>query len=150
MNRKRIAIAVVALVVLVVGISVYAQVKRPYRNGTVWSISFIRMKPGMDTAYLDYVAGQWKAEQEAQKKAGNILSYKVLAVEGHTSAEWNLMLMTESKDLATLEATEDKADNVAQKVVGNDEKQRQGYREREAIREVVGTRLAREIILEPK
>ena len=150
MNRRRIAIAAVALAVLVVGISVYAQVRRPYHNGTVWSISFIRMKPGMDTAYLDYVAGQWKAEQEAQKKAGNILSYKVLAVEGHTTAEWNLMLMTESKDLATLEATEDKAENVAQKVVGNDEKQRQGYREREAIREVIGTRLAREIILEPK
>lgn len=135
---------------LIVGISVYAQVKRPYHNGTVWSISFIRMKPGMDTAYLNYVAGQWKAEQEAQKKAGNILSYKVLAVEGHTSAEWNLMLMTEAKDLATMEATEDKADAVTQQVVGTDEKQMQGYREREAIREVVGTRLAREIILEPK
>ena len=150
MNRKRIAAAAVAVAMLVIGLSVYAQVKRPFRNGSVWSISFIRMKPGMDTAYLNYVASQWKAEQEAQKKAGNILSYKVLAVEGHTTAEWNLMLMTESKDLATLEASEDKADAVAQQVTGDDEKQRQGYREREAIREVVGTRLAREIILEPK
>jgi hypothetical protein len=150
MNRKRIAIGIFAIAVLVIGVTVYAQVKRPFRNGTVWQISFIRMKPGMDTAYLNYVAGQWKAEQEAQKKAGNILSYKVLGVEGHTTAEWNLMLMTEYKDLASMEASEDKADAVAQQVVGDDEKQRQGYREREAIREVVGTRLAREIILESK
>lgn len=29
---------------------------RPYRNGSVWSIGFIRMKPGMDSAYPNYVA----------------------------------------------------------------------------------------------
>jgi hypothetical protein len=150
MNIKRMAIGIFAILVLVASVTVYAQMKRPFRNGSVWQISFIRMKPGMDTAYMEYVAGQWKAEQEAQKKAGNLLSYKVLAVEGHTSAEWNLMLMTEYKDLATMEATEDKADAVTQQVTGNDEKQRQGYREREAIREVVGTRLAREMVLEAK
>ena len=47
-------------------------------------------------------------------------------------------------------AGEDKAEAVAQRVVGNDEKQMQGYRERLEIREVMGARLAREIILEPK
>jgi hypothetical protein len=60
------------------------------------------------------------------------------------------MLMTEYKSLATMEASEDKAEAVAQKVVGNDEKQMQGYKERLEIREVMGARLAREIILEPK
>jgi len=104
----------------------------------------------MDTAYLNYVAGEWKAEQEAQKKEGNILSYKVMSVEGHTNTEWNLMLMTEYKNLAAMEANEDKAEAVAQKVVGNDAKQMQGYNDRLAIREVMGDRLAREIILEPK
>ena len=150
MNRKRIAIGIFAIAVLLIGATVYTQVKRPFRNGSVWQISFIRVKPGMDVAYMTYISGQWKAEQEAQKKAGNILSYKVIGVEGHTAAEWNLMLMTEFKDLASMEASEDKADAIAQQVVGDDQKQMQGYREREAIREVVGTRLAREIILEPK
>jgi hypothetical protein len=140
----------IATVVLVAGISVYSQVNRPYRNGSVWSISFIRIKPGMDTAYLNHIAGQWKTGQEAAKKEGLILSYKVLSVEGHTPNEWNLMLMTEFKDLATMEAGEDKADALAQRTVGNDEKQMQGYRERLEIREVMGTRLAREIVLEPK
>ncbi|MGI9065893.1 MAG: hypothetical protein ACR2HX_05740 [Pyrinomonadaceae bacterium] len=49
-----------------------------------------------------------------------------------------------------MEANEDKADDIAQKVVGDDEKQRQGYRERLEIREVMGDRLAREIVLAPK
>lgn len=150
MKTKRIAIGSFALVLLIAAISVYAQVNRPYRNGTVWNIAFIRMKPGMETAYMNYVAGSWKAEQEAQKKDGNILSYKVMSVEGHTPGEFNLMLMTEYKSLAAMEASEDKADAVAQRVIGDDEKQRQGYRERLEIREVMGDRLAREIVLEPK
>ena len=139
MKRKRTAAISFAAILLIVGISVYAQVNRPYHNGSVWTIAFIRIKPGMDTAYMNYLAGSWKAEQEAQKKDGNILSYKVLSAEGHTPGEFNLMLMTEYKNLATMEGNEDKSEAVAQKVVGNDEKQMQGYKERLEIREVMVT-----------
>jgi hypothetical protein len=108
------------------------------------------MKPGMETAYLNYVADEWKREQEALKKDGQILSYKVITTEAHGSNDWNIMLMSEYKDLATQEANEDKADALAQKVVGSDEKQMQGYRDRLQIREVLDIRTAREITLEPK
>lgn len=150
MNTRRLAVLSLAALILVAGVSVYSQVNRPFHNGSVWNVAFIRMKPGMETAYLNYLAGAWKANQEASKKEGIILSYKVLTVEGHTPGEWNVMLMTEYKNLATMEANEDKADALAQKVVGDDEKQRQGYRDRLEIREVLGERLAREIVLEPK
>ncbi len=150
MKTRSATIGVLIVLLLIVGASVFAQINRPYHNGSVWSISFIRIKPGMDTAYMNYLSGPWKAEQEAQKKEGLSLSYKVLSVEGHTPGEFNLMLMTEYKDLATMEAGEDKAEAVTQKVVGNDEKQMQGYKDRSEIREVMGGRLAREIILEPK
>jgi len=118
--RHLIAVSLVALV-LVAGISVYSQVSRPYHNGSVWSVAFIRVKPGMDTAYMNYLAAPWKANQEALKKEGLILSYKVLSVEGHAPGEFNLMLMTEYKDLATMEGGEDKADAVAQRMIGIDE-----------------------------
>lgn len=75
-------IGVIAAAVLIAGVSVYAQMNRPYRNGTVWTVAFIRIKPGIDVAYMNYLASSWKAEQEAQKKEGNIISYKVLSVEG--------------------------------------------------------------------
>ena len=150
MKNKRIVVGLFAMILLVAAVSVFAQINRPYHNAGVWDIGFIRIKPGMDSAYMNYVAGEWKAEQEAQKKAGNVVSYKVLSVEGHTPGEFNLMLMTEYKNLASLEANEDKAEAVTQKVVGNDEKQMQGYKDRLEIREVMGNRLAREITLEPK
>lgn len=150
MNKKRIAIGFFAAALAIAAVSVYAQVNRPYHNGSVWNIAFIRIKPGMDAAYMNYLASSWKAEQEAQKKDGNIVSYKVMSVEGHTTGEFNLMLMTEYKSLAAMEASQDKAEAVTQKVVGNDETQMKGYNDRLAIREIIGDRLAREIILEPK
>src|SRR4030095_12704099 len=117
MKIRKMIVGTLVLLVLIVGISALAQVKRPYHNGSVWSVAFIRMKPGMETAYLNYLAGSWKANQEAAKKEGLILSYKVIGAEAHTPGEWNVMLMTEYKDLATMEANEDKGDALAQKMV---------------------------------
>src|SRR5215510_13914823 len=150
MNTKRILVGALVVCLAALCVSVYAQVNRPYRNGTVWSVTFIRVKPGMDTAYLNYLAGQWKTTQEAAKKEGLIMSYKVLTTEGHSSQDWNLMLMTEAKDMATMEANESKMDALEQKMVGDDKKQMEGYTERSEIREVMGTRLAREMVLEAK
>jgi hypothetical protein len=135
---------------LLVGLTVYAQVTRSYHNGSVWTISQIRVKPGMDEAYMLYLTGEWKNNQEAARKEGLILSYKVITTEAHGPTDFNMLLMTEYKDLATMEANEGKADALAQKVVGDDQKQMQGYKDRSEIREVLGTRLGREIILSPK
>ena len=150
LSRSALVGAVAASLAWAGALSVYAQVKRPYRDGSVWNISMIRVKPGMDTAYLGYLATDWKRNQEAAKKEGLILSYKVLVTEGHSPTDWDLLLMTEFKDLATMEANDGKADALVQKIVGDDQKQMQGYKDRSEIREVMGTRLAREIVLEPK
>jgi intein/homing endonuclease len=150
MKGKRILIGTIVVLMLALSVAIYAQVNRPYHNGTVWSIGFIRMKPGMESAYLNYVANDWKREQEELKKDRQIISYKVLRTESHGAGDFNLMLMTEYKDLATMEANQPKEDALVQRVIGDDEKQRQGYRERLEIREVLADRLAREIVLEPR
>jgi hypothetical protein len=142
--------SLLALLVLTLGFSVYAQGKRPYRDGSVWNIAFIRMKPGMESAYLTYVAGEWKKEQEAMKKAGYILSYKVIGTEAHGATDFNLMLMTEFKDLASMEANAQKAEALGTELGGGDQKIQQGYKERLEIREVLADRLGREIVLEPR
>ncbi len=147
-SKKVVALIIAALLAL--SVVVFAQVIRPYKNGTVWAITYVRMKPGMERAYLDFLAVDWKREQEALKKDGNIISYNVLSTEEHSPNDFNLMLMTEYKDLATMEANEDKEDSLGQQLFGNDQKQMQAYRERLEIREILGDRLGREIILEQK
>ncbi len=148
-NQRMLGICLVVCLLLL-GASVYAQVVRPTHSGAVWQLSFIHVKPGMVSAYDKYLASDWKKEQETLKAAGIVLSYKVISTEAHSSNDWDLMLMSEYKDLASIEANEDKVDALLQKSFGGDEKVMQGYKDRSEIREVLGTRLAREVILEPK
>ncbi len=150
MNRKRVLIGALVAVLLTLSVVGVAQIARPYHNGSVWNVAYIRMKPGMDAWYLNYLATDWKRNQEALKAKGLILSYKVLTTEAHGSNDFNVMLMTEYKDLATMEANQAEAEKVGQEVVGDDKKQQEGYRERLEYREVLQNRLAREIILSPK
>jgi len=150
MKHRNLVVLAIAAAVGILSAAVFAQVAHPYHNGSVWDIAMIRIKPGMDEAYLKYLTGEWKAAHEAMKKDGLILSYKVLMTEAHGSNDWNMLLMTEFKDMATMEANEDKMDAVEEKVTGDQKKQEEGYKNRESIREVLGDRMAREIVLEPK
>ncbi len=75
----------------------------------------------------------------------------VIQTESHGPDDFNLMLMTEFKDLATLEDDRAKREAVANKALNsNDKKMIEGYQERASWREIIGSRLAREILLEPK
>ena len=150
MRTQRILGICLVVCVLLLGASIYAQVNRPTHDGTVWALSFVHVKAGMSPAYDKYLASDWKKMEDSLKGAGITLSYKVIATEAHSPSDWNLMLMVEYKDLASLEANQDKADSLLDKMFGGDEKVMQGYKDRSEIREAVGTRLAREIILEPK
>jgi hypothetical protein len=150
MRRNRLVLSV-CLAIVILAAAAYTQIPtRPYRNGSVWNITFIHTHAGMDNAYLTYLTSDWKREQEAAKQDGMILSYKVLTTEAHNSADWDVMLMVEYKDLATMEANQTKQDALQQKLFSSDQKIEQGYKDRAAIRDLVGTRIAREIILEPR
>jgi len=124
---------------------------RPFHDGPVWNIAFIKAKPGLGLNYMNWLATEWKTEQEALKKAGLILNYMVIETESHNPNDFDLMLMIEYKDLATMEANQDKAEAVANQALNsNDQKMIAGYQERATWREIMGNRLAREIVLEPK
>jgi hypothetical protein len=116
----------------------------------VWDIAFIRAKAGMQDRYLRYLSDEWKREQEAAKKAGYILDYKVIVTEPHGLQDFDVILMTEFKDLATLEANADKMEALGQQLAGGQPKVESGYQDRASYREVLADRLAREIILAPK
>ena len=147
MRRKTLVGVVGALLVIAAALTLHAQVARPFHNGSVWQITFVKMKSGMENGYLAYLANEWKREQDTMKKEGFTLSYKVIGSESHGPTDWNLMLMVEWKDLATFEASEQKVDALGQKLFGSDQKIQAGYKERLDIREIVGDRLAREVVL---
>lgn len=147
MRKTASALAVVCL--LLFALPMLAQSK-PYHDGPVWQIQFIHAKAGMEDRYLRYLAGDWKKEQDAMVKAGYVMSYKVITTEAHNPGDPNVILMSQYKDLATMEANQDKAQELAEQIFGGTPKIEAGYNDRSSYRDVVGSRMGREIILEPK
>ena len=125
---------------------VIGQVHKYFTPGSVWTVSMIRIAPGMDQMYMEYLDGRFKKGEDAQVKAGFQKSYKILRTLDDCG-EWNLLILREYESLAAIEANVEKADAVLQQVEGIDQVQMQGYQDRSKYREVVGTRYAREIIL---
>jgi len=142
---RKLALAIFAGA-LMLAITATAQVYKYYSPGSVWTVTTIRIKSGMDQAYLSYLDGEFKKESDAQIKAGYMKSYKILRTLDD-DASWNLLILREYKSLAAMEADAEKADALALQTSGNDDVQMKGYEDRSKIREVLATKNARELML---
>jgi len=129
-----------------VAVPAIGQVHKYFTPGTVWTVTMIKIAPGMDQMYMQYLDGQFKKTEDAQVKAGLEKSYKILRTMDDGGA-WNLLILREYANLAAIEANEEKADALNQQIVGADQVQMQGYEDRSKYREVVGTKFARELVL---
>ena len=61
--------------------------------------------------------------------------------------DWDIVLIIEYKNMAALDGLEEKLRDVAEKAVGPSEKQEDRSKERGKIREVLGTKLVRQLKL---
>ena len=86
---------------------------KPYKEGTVWSISFIKVKPGMFDVYLRDLAVQRKLLMDEAKKQGLIVSEKMLSGSASGRDDWDLMLMVEYKNWAAFDGLSAKFDALA-------------------------------------
>jgi hypothetical protein len=138
----------IVLATLLLAIPAIAQIYRYYSPGTIWTVTTIRIQAGMDSAYLQYLDGQFKKESDAEVNAGYMKSYKILRTLDDDASTWNMLILREYKSLAEMEADEEKSDKLSRDVLHeDDQKQMQGYEERSKVREVLATRTARELIL---
>jgi len=143
---KRLTLVLIAAVLLL-AITASGQVYKYFSPGTVWTVTTIRIKAGMDQAYLSYLDTQFKQESDAQVKAGYMKSYKILRTMDDDDMSWNLLILREYKSLASMEADTEKSDELSRQIAGNDQVQMKGYEDRSKIREVLSTKTARELML---
>jgi hypothetical protein len=144
--RSLKTLALIGVLTTVGAVPVIGQVHKFFSPGTVWTVTMIKMSPGMDQSYMEYLDDQFKKGEDAQIKAGFEKSYKVLRTLDDGGA-WNLLILREYTSLASIETSTEKADAVSQQALGNDQAQMQGYQDRAKYREVVGTKYARELLL---
>lgn len=143
---RRIAMLFASLMLFAVMGSTFAQETKPYREGPVREVSFIKIKPGQFNNYMKYLDGPYKAMMEAGKKAGLITDYAVYRSRARSPQDADLILAVTYPNMAALDRT-DEADAIRAKVAGSLDAQDKGSMDRESMRELIGSQLIRELIL---
>jgi hypothetical protein len=120
---------------------------RDWNDGPVIRVASVRTSYGHFDEYMHYLATTYKKEQEAAKKAGLILSYRVVVVEPRGPQDPDILLVNEYKNWAALDNLGGKIDAINAQIEGSVDKSNQGGAERDKIRTILGSRTAQEAIL---
>ena len=124
-----------------------AQSDAPYTEGTVWNVTMVKTKYGMTDDYLKGLAKTFKGTLDEAKKQNLIIDYKILLGDSATPHDFDVLLMVESKNMAALDGAREKFDPIAKKIEGSEDQQRQTAIKRVDLREILGSKLMREITL---
>ncbi|HUP01080.1 MAG TPA: hypothetical protein VM737_06115 [Gemmatimonadota bacterium] len=120
---------------------------RPYTEGTVWEVTYVRTEPGRTEDYLKNLQANWKRVNDAAIEKGYIVSYKILSSPPGDQDDWDLLLLVEYPNMAVFDGADEKFDPIAESLVGARSQQQQATVERGQLRTIMGERLARELVL---
>src|SRR5271156_6845544 len=117
----------------------------PFTEGPVVNVAAIRTEYGKFDEYMKYLATTWKAEQEAAKKAGYIISYRVITVEARGENDPDIYLVINYKNWAALDGAVAKGDAIAKQVEGSLSASNQAAVDRSKMRRVLGSWTGQEL-----
>jgi hypothetical protein len=147
MNIKRNSAAFAAFIGLaVMSVAAFAD-DHAYTDGPVVNVAAIRTEYGKFDEYMKYLDTTWKAEQEAAKRAGYILSYRVITVEARGENDADIYLVTNYKNWAAFDGATAKADAIAKQVEGSLAASNEGAVDRGKIRRILGSWTGQELDL---
>ncbi|HCX30033.1 MAG TPA: hypothetical protein DHU55_09740 [Blastocatellia bacterium] len=123
------------------------QSNAPYTEGPVWQITMVKTKPGMSDDYLRALAKIFKSTNDEAKRQGIIMDYKILIGDAANPHDFDILLMEQYPNMAALDGLREKTDPIENKLIGNEDQQRQLAIKRLEIREIMGDKTMREITL---
>ena len=135
-NRIATSVALIALVCT--SVTAFAD-DHSFTEGQVVNVARIRTVDGKFDEYMKWIGTTWKAQQEAAKKAGYLVSYEVMTVEPRTPDDPDLFLITRYKNWAALDGATEKGDIIMKQVEGSVTAANQAQAARASIRRVLGS-----------
>ena len=79
---------------------------------SVWAVDFVRTKTGQTAKYLESVRANWAAARYYAQRAGYISSYRAYTTKADSSADFDVVLMTEYADSAAYRQSEANFDKI--------------------------------------
>jgi hypothetical protein len=138
MSRNRF-VAYAAYAVLLCSSVIAIADDHAYSEGPIVNVTRIRTMDGKFDDYIKYLDTTWKREQEAAKKAGNIISYQVLTIEARGPDDPDVLLVITFKNWGTLDGALAKGDAIAKQIEGSLNASNQAQSDRSKIRRVLGS-----------
>jgi hypothetical protein len=145
LNHRLFGSLVILFALFVGGVATAAD--RPYTEGPVSVVSAIRTETGMFDDYMAWIAGPWKQDMEAQKKAGIVVEYKVYATSPRNPNEPDLYLVVTYKNWASFDGLNAKLDPITEKLSGSVQKANAEAVGRGKMRKVLGDEILQQLIL---
>jgi hypothetical protein len=124
-----------------------ADESRPYTEGNVVNVSYVKIKPGMFDAYMKYLATTYKQLLEEQKKAGIVVDYAIYQAEARNPDDPDLILTTVYKNWAALDGLEEKTEPIQAKAFGSRDKSNAAAVDRESMRTLLGSETIQQLVL---
>ncbi len=149
---KTIFLTTVLIVCFILGAnnSTYSQ-DDVYDEGTVWSLTFVRTGANVAEDYLKDISKTWKAFMDGAVKEGLVVSYKILFGFPANEDDFNIILMIESKNMASFDPDPERdakfdamEEKIKESMKGKYDETVTNY---ENLRQIYGTKVMREIFL---
>ena len=145
--KLKIAISALLVFFVLSTINLSAQTTpKPYSEGSVWQVSFVKLKPNMGDEYLKNLATTWRKAHEEAIKQGIIIGYKVLRGAAANPEDWDIMLMANYKNMGAMDNTSEKWDAIFKTVIGTEDQQKTLNQNRISLRDIYGAKITREIL----
>ena len=120
--------------------------EKPYTEATVWTITLVRVKPGMLDTYLHEIVPVRKRIDDEAKKAGLLISSHILSGAAANRDDFDVMFLDEFKNWAAFDGINAKFEAMADKLIGNEEKRTQLMVKRTEVREITGNKIMQELL----
>jgi hypothetical protein len=118
-----------------------------YDYGSVWRVTYYELKPGQAEAFWKDFRENLKPSYDSVKKEGIITDYKVWTnVTTDGPHDWDIAVGLMFPNWAALDQSEAKTATIIAKHYGSREAMIEAGKKRNEIREVVASKLAREVI----
>ena len=149
---KTIFLTTVLIVCFILGANNYTYSQDDvYDEGTVWSLTFVRTGANVAEDYLKDISKTWKAFMDGAVKEGLVVSYKILFGFPANEDDFNIILMIESKNMASFDPDPERdakfdamEEKIKESMKGKYDETVTNY---ENLRQIYGTKVMREIFL---
>ena len=134
------------LTAFVLSLPANAELGTTYNEGPVTEVTYLHIEYGHFDEYVDWLNSTWKTLNEAKKKAGLIIDYKVYTARPRRPEEPNVIFMITYPNMAAFDRRVEE-NEVAVEMIGSAKEQDAARIARSAYRKRLGTELIREVIL---